>query len=152
MIEYVADGLKTMHIACDDVPFVTMEGGLEYRLLQARPADNLTVTQLRAEPGAASRWHRHMAPVFGYTTKGVWGHDRSFEYRPGTYIYETPGVLHRFMNGDEVTEALFISLGDMQYIDPSTQEIVSSVSTDAMVESYLTACEESGLRRPNVLG
>lgn len=150
-MEYATDTLKTMHISCDDVPYVEMEAGLEYRMLQARPCENLAVTQIRAQPYASSQLHRHVAPVLGYTTMGSWGHDRSFEYGPGSYIYETPGVLHRFLNGPELTEALFISLGDMEYVDPETGEVIQSLSAETMVVAYLEGCEAAGRPRPNVL-
>jgi hypothetical protein len=52
---------------------------------------------------------------------GSWGHDQEHRYRPGTYIFETPTVIHRFVNGPSVTEAVFVSFGDLEFIDPETR-------------------------------
>jgi quercetin dioxygenase-like cupin family protein len=143
--------LQTLHIMSEDVPYVEMEPGLEYRILQARPEDNLTVTQVRAQPGASTGLHQHASPVFGWTVRGAWGHDRDYKYRPGSYIYETPGVPHRFLNGDEVTEAIFVSLGDVEHLDPATEEVVGAASTADILGAYLRACEEAGLPTPEIL-
>jgi quercetin dioxygenase-like cupin family protein len=144
------DGLQTLHLDEEAVPFVAMQEGLEYRLLHVRPDDGLIVTQLRAQPGAASRLHRHLAPVFGYTTVGAWGHDHTYAYRPGTYVYEPTGVLHRFLNGPVETVAMFISHGDMEYLDPATGA-TDRVTPGVMATAYLEQCESAGLARPAFL-
>src|SRR5262249_37169290 len=137
--------LKTLHIHSDELPFIESEPGLETRILQARPEEGLGVAQLRAQPGAASRLHRHLSPAFGWTLLGAWGHDQPYSYRPGSYIYETTGVVHRLLNGPAVTEAVFISTGITEWIDPETQEVTGVLSPAGMREGYLAACEAQGL-------
>jgi 2,4'-dihydroxyacetophenone dioxygenase len=131
----------TLHIDAASQPYVEMEPGLEYRLLHVRASDQLVVTQIRAQPFAVSKLHRHLAPVFGLTQSGVWGHDDQYLYRPGTYVYETPGVLHRFMNGPQVTEATFISLGDMEYVDAASMSVTGVASPDALVAAFAAALD-----------
>lgn len=143
--------LRTLHISCDEIPYVELELGLEYRLLHARPEEGLIATQVRAQPGAISGLHRHLAPVFGYTTAGAWGHDGDHAYVPGTYVYETPGVLHRFVNGPQVSEALFISLGGLEFVDPGTGEVQSALTPRSMIETYMAGCETTGAPRPKIL-
>ncbi|WP_297699071.1 cupin domain-containing protein [Mycobacterium sp.] len=142
---------RTLHIATDDLPWVTTSPGFEMRVLHARPEDGFTVSQIRAQPGVVHGWHRHNAPVFGYTTAGAWGHDESYEYRPGTYIFETPGVVHRFLNGPEVTEATFISYSDAEFINLETNEVTGRLTRAGMLEIYLRGCDELGVPRPHVL-
>ncbi len=89
--------------------------------------------------------------MLGWTIEGAWGHDRQYLYRPGTYIYETPGVVHRFMNGPGVTRALYIQTGDVENIDPETREVVSVNRIADRIDRYFQALEEAGLPRPNVL-
>lgn len=150
-MDYVADGLRTMHLAGDDAVFIELEPGLEYRLLQVRPDDGVVSALLRGKPGATSSLHRHTKPVFGYTVKGSWGHDASCEYRAGSYIFETPGVDHRYVNGPEETEALFISFGDVEVLDEGSREVVGLVTSDLMVSTYYGRCEELGIPRPSFL-
>lgn len=143
--------LRTLHIHADDLPFVDYMPGLELRYLQARPEENISVVELRAAPGAMTGLHRHAAPVFGITTRGQWGHDTSYEYRPGSYIFETPGVVHRFMNGPEITQAYFISTGAYEPIDAETLEVVGATTMQDGVTAYFEACEAAGHPRPNIL-
>jgi quercetin dioxygenase-like cupin family protein len=142
---------RTLHVATDDLPWVQAGPGFEMRVIHARLEEGWVVTQIRAQPGVAHGWHRHDAPVFGYTTAGAWGHDESYEYRPGTYIFETPGVVHRFFNGPEVTEAIFLSYADAEFLDLETNEVTGRVTRADMLESYLRGCDDLGVPRPNIL-
>lgn len=142
--------LKTLHIQSDDLPYVELEPGLEYRLLQVRPSEGLTVTQVRAQPGACSTLHQHTAPVFGFTVSGGWGHDDNYEYRPGSYIYETPGVPHRFLNGPEVSEVVFISLGDVEHLDPKSLKVVKRLTPSDIHGTFVAFCSAMGIA-PEIL-
>ncbi len=147
----LAELRKTLHIDAGEVPYVEDAPGRESRLLHARADAPLLVTELRAQPGAVSPLHRHVSPVYGWTIEGAWGHDRQFLYRPGTYVFETPGVIHRFMNGPGVTRALYIQTGDVENIDPETRQIASVTRITDRIDRYFQGCEEAGLPRPNIL-
>lgn len=136
--------LKTLHIHSDDLPFIEYQPGIETRILQVT-SDGVVATQIRAQPGAMSRLHRHPAPVYGWTISGQWGHDHQYAYRPGTYIFETPTVVHRFVNGPAVTEAVFISTGGVEGIDPETLEPINYSTPETMLQVYLAECEKRGL-------
>jgi hypothetical protein len=143
--------LKTLHIRVDEVPFVEVFPGVEHRVLQFRPENDLMVSELRAQPGASTSLHRHLAPVLGWTTQGAWGHDRTYSYRPESYIFETPGVLHQFLNGPELTRALYVTLGESELVDPESGEVTYRATLPDQFTGYLEACEAAGLPRPNVL-
>ncbi|MGV9797375.1 cupin domain-containing protein [Mycobacterium sp. NPDC003449] len=145
------DMARTLHMASDDLPWVPVGPEAELRIIHARPDEDFVATQLRAQPGAEQGLHRHLAPVFGFTSRGAWGHDRTYEYRPGTYVYETPGVVHKFLNGPEVSEVFFINHGVIEFVDATGTEVIRSLTLAQMAEHYLAGCEEAGLPRPNVL-
>lgn len=142
---------STLHLHSDDIPWIEFFDGVKVRILHARPAEDFVVTQIQSSPGAESGLHRHLGPVFGWTVSGHWGHDHNYEYRPGTYIYETPGVIHKFLAGSEPVDAVFISHGTLEQIDPNTLEPTQSISPTDYVENYLAACEKAGMGRPNFL-
>jgi 2,4'-dihydroxyacetophenone dioxygenase len=150
-IDQTAEVLKTLHIQVDDVPFVEVGPGLKMRVLQYRPEHSLLAEELEAAPGAESVLHRHLAPVLGWTTRGAWGHDRTYAYRPESYIFETPGVVHQFLNGPDVTRALYIERGDTELVDPDTRETIEVSALSSRMRYYLESCEAAGLPRPNVL-
>jgi 2,4'-dihydroxyacetophenone dioxygenase len=151
MINELDELQKTLHIRVEDVPFVQGSAGIEFRMLQYRPDDNLVVIELQAQPGAESPLHRHLGPVLGWTTKGAWGHDRTYSFQPNSYIFETPGVIHRFLNGPEVTRALYVLMGATEQIDPESLQVIGTSELSGKLTGYLEACESAGLPRPNVL-
>jgi quercetin dioxygenase-like cupin family protein len=155
-----AGAKKTLHIDADDVPWVVQPGGTvdevynpstATRVLHARPDEGFIVAQVRAEPGAVTAFHRHRAPAFALTQQGAWGHDKKYKYQPGVYVFEVPGVAHRFVNGPGVTEVTFIHLGEIEFMDPESHEITAVLTLDEIVNGYFAGCEQAGLPRPNIL-
>ena len=143
--------LMTLHNHSDDIPWVEFGGGTKVRVLHARPSEDFIVTQIQAAPRSETRLHRHLGPVFGWTNEGRWGHDLTYEYRPGTYVFEPPGVIHKFHAGNEPVEAVFVSHGVLEYIDPKTLEVTEKLTVEDTLNYYLHACDQQGLARPNVL-
>jgi 2,4'-dihydroxyacetophenone dioxygenase len=145
----------TLHIVSDDLPWVGHLGkrssGVETRVLHVRPEDGLIVTQVRAQPYVEGRPHRHLGPAFAFTTSGAWGHDSTFPYKPGVYTYETPGVLHQFLNGPTVSEVSFVAYGALEFMDPGSDEVIQSLAPSDLVQAYLEGCESAGLERPKIL-
>jgi 2,4'-dihydroxyacetophenone dioxygenase len=134
------DLMKTLHIDSDELPFIEFEPGVEGRVLHVRLDEAVVVTQARSQPGVVSPLHRHPEPVYAWTLRGAWGHDQRFLYRPGTYVFETPGVAHRFFCGPEVAEAVFITTGNIEWLDPETQEVTRVSTPEARFKAYVQAC------------
>jgi quercetin dioxygenase-like cupin family protein len=143
--------LATLHLHSKDIPWVDFGDGANVRILHARPSEDFVVTEILANPGWESKLHRHLRPVFGWTLDGRWGHDRTYEYRPGTYIFETPGVIHKFYGGDKPVNAVFVSYGSLEFIDENTREVIQSLAPEMIVKQYMEACEKTGVGRPNIL-
>ena len=143
---------RTLHINHDDVPWVQNRPGVKNRILHARPDENLIVSQSLFDPGVSVALHRHLSPVFAITQRGAWSHERGdLTYRPGVYVYEAVNVLHQFHNGPDTTEALFINMGNVEFVDPDTREVVRRESPASMLTRYYEKCEAAGLPRPNLL-
>src|SRR3546814_9327851 len=81
----------------------------------------------------------------GFTLKGAWGHDEQYLYRPGTYIFETPGVIHQLLNGPEESEILFFGDLALDFVDPETLDVISVVTADKIIDKYLQKSEEKGV-------
>ena len=143
--------IHTAHAIVDDLPWVPSRPGMEIRYIHCSASRRMSAVQIRAQPGATTGLHRHLGPVLGYTTKGAWSHDpRDYIYRPNSYICE-PNELHRFFNGPQVTEAIYISFGDTEFVDDEGREVVLRANAAAGLARYFQLCEEKGLPRPNVL-
>lgn len=144
--------ISTRHVLLDDYPWVEMSPGLDTRVLQARPAEQMIMMQTRAHPGAVSALHRHLGPVFGLTQQGAWGHHPSdFPFKPGSYICEPLNELHRFHNGPDISEIFFVYHGDVEIMDERGREVLGRSNAATALARYLQQCEQLGLPRPNVL-
>ena len=152
--------MRTLHMDAEAVPWApsrigrdsTAEPQTWVKLLHYHLDDDLTVSMVRAEPFAETAFHRHVGHTFGWTTLGAWGHNRDFEYTPGVYSYETPGVVHQFINGPNLTEVLFINQGVIEFVDPEAPDEVTGILTAGeIVRTYFESCEASDLGRPNIL-
>jgi 2,4'-dihydroxyacetophenone dioxygenase len=142
----------TLHMDNEAVPWAAFTVG-ETKVLHCDPEKELIVSIVRAFPNTETGLHRHLGHAFGYTLKGAWGHDRLFKYTPGVYNYETPGVVHQFLNGPEVTEVLFINEGVIEFVNPeSTDEVTGRLTAADLLRSYYEACEEAAIERPAILG
>ncbi len=147
MLDMMKELEKTLHVHSEEIPYIPAAPGMEIRILHARVKDDFYVTQLRAQPGCVSGLHKH--PINkgtgGFTLRGAWGHDHQYLYRPGTYIFETPGVVHQFLNGPEETEVVFF--GDLvaEFVDPETLQVIGVVDGPAVINRYLQYCEEKGV-------
>lgn len=148
MLDIAKELEKTLHIHSDELPWIATGPGMETRLLQARVKDEFYVSQLRAQPGCESGLHKHpfKRGAGGFTLKGAWGHDHQYLYRPGTYIYETPGVVHQFFNGPSVTEVLFFGDLVVDFVDAETLRVTERLPADVLLRRYLERCEEVGVK------
>ena len=144
MLDMAKELEKTLHIHSSDLPYIDLGGGNESRILMARPEENIYAIQFRAQPFIKSPLHKHRDPLIGYTLKGRWGHDESYEYLPGTFVFETPGVVHQFINGPEITEVVFIGNPNIEVVDPETLEVIGSYDGVEMINAYMQKCKEQG--------
>jgi len=143
--------INTLSANFDDVPWVELYKGQEIKLIHARVEENLSVVQIRAQPFTSGSWHRHLSPTFGFTTKGLWGHDpNEFHYAPNSYVCE-PNELHKFHNGPGVSEAYYINTGDNVRYDAEGKEEVGRSGAKEFLKLYMEKCEAMGLPRPNIL-
>jgi hypothetical protein len=148
-------GLKhlatTLHRQVNELPWVPVGTGASIRLVQASIAEDISVTYLRAEPRWSSALHCHRGMTFGYTIAGAWDHSvDASSCVPGTYVYEPKDELHRFINGPEPTEAIFVTIGPVDYYDESGQ-FARREGAASKLRSYYEACESAGIPRPNVM-
>jgi quercetin dioxygenase-like cupin family protein len=142
--------IDTEHVHGDELPWVSA-GKVSYRLLLARESDNLVVTHWRAQPGAQSGWHKHMGSVLVYTIAGTWGHRQEVQdYRPGSYVAEPVGTVHRFFAGPDGAEAVGYSFGDTAAVNEEG-EVVGVQTFQGKVDDYLAQCEAQGFGRPQML-
>jgi quercetin dioxygenase-like cupin family protein len=142
--------IDTEHLHGDELPWVS-NGNVAYRLLLARESDNLVVTHWRAAPHTKSGFHRHLGSVLVFTLAGTWSHRPDvMDYRPGSYVAEPVGALHRFFAGPSPVEAIGYSFGDTEAVN-AQGEVVGVQTLRTKVDDYYKQCEAQGFGRPAIL-
>jgi quercetin dioxygenase-like cupin family protein len=110
------------------------------------------VREVRAAPGTRSDLHRHIHPVIAFTKSGAWGHrPERAEYTSGSYVYEPVGAVHCFHNGPGLTEAVFVQLGEVEWLTEDGRDVLRRETPRDVVNAYLAGCEAAGLARPNIV-
>jgi 2,4'-dihydroxyacetophenone dioxygenase len=143
-------GIDTAHVHGDELPWVS-GGNVTFRLLLARPEENLIVTHWRSKPNVASGVHRHLGSVLVYTLAGTWSHRPDvMDYRPGSYVSEPVGAVHQFFAGPTEVEAVGYSFGDNETIGPDG-EVTGRETFKDKLDLYYRLCETQGFGRPKIL-
>ena len=136
------------------LPYVTIDTGIELKVLQIKEREGLWVIRNRFHPGAKVQTHKHTGTVFAFTTQGAWKYQESdFVNIAGSYLYEPAGSVHTLTvpeTNREVTEVWFAITGANLNLDANGK--VETVADAGMVlQYYRMACEAAGLGSPNVI-
>ncbi len=143
------------HLGGDDLPWVTVDEGVELKVLQVDLATGLWVIRNRFQPGVQIPTHRHTGDVYGVTLSGAWKYlEYDFVNRAGSWLFEPAGSVHTLSvlaENTEPTEAVFVIHG--ANLDVTADGDVTMVVDAALVlEVYLAQCEAEGHGRPAVIG
>jgi 2,4'-dihydroxyacetophenone dioxygenase len=144
-----------LHRGERELPFVPYQEGVTFQLNQVDIEAGFFVVRLRGEPGKTIQRHKHTGPIFAFTVAGSW---KYLEYpeinTSGSYLYEPAGSVHTLhfpATNTEVTDIWFVLHGANLNLD-SEGSVESVLDASAALEFYLTACRNSGLPEPDVIG
>lgn len=154
-VEAVPGVPAALHRGADDLPWVRLNDGITFQLLQVNLDAGLWVLRNRFEPGITVQRHRHTGEVYAFTRSGGW---RYLEYpeinRAGSYLYEPAGsihTLHALADNTEMTEIWFAIHGANLNLDADGK--VQSVTDAAKIlKVYRRECAALGLPEPDVIG
>jgi len=144
-----------LHRGTDDLPWMPLNEGVSFQLLQVNVEAGLWVLRSRFAPGLTVQRHRHTGEVYAFTVSGAW---KYLEYpeinRAGSYLYEPAGsihTLHALADNDEPADVFFAIRGANLNLTPDGK--VESV-TDAgkILKIYRRECEAHGVPMPDVIG
>lgn len=146
---------QALHRGEDELPFVTVDQGVELQLLQVDVAAGLWVIRNRFQPGARVQTHKHTGTVFAFTQSGSWKYDEYPEVnRAGSYLYEPAGSVHTLVVPDtntEVTDVWFAITGANLNLDADGNvELV--IDAGLIAEFYVALCQAQGIDHPPVIG
>lgn len=146
---------EVAHLGADDLPWVTVDEGIELKVLQVDLARGLWVIRNRFQPGVQIPTHRHTGDVYGVTLSGAWKYlEYDFVNTAGSFLFEPAGSVHTLSvpaGNQEPTEVVFWINGANLDVTPDG-EVTMIVDAQVILEVYLAICQADGHPRPAVLG
>ena len=151
----VTDIPMALHRGEDELPFVTVDEGVELQLLQVDIPSGLWVIRNRFAPGSRVQTHKHTGQVFAFTRSGAWKYEEYPEVNTaGSYLFEPAGSIHTLVVPDtntEVTDVWFAIYGANLNLDAEGNvELV--IDAGMVVDFYTALCAEQGITDPPVIG
>jgi 2,4'-dihydroxyacetophenone dioxygenase len=136
------------------LPYLTIDQGIELKVLQIKVKEGLWVIRNRFAPGAKVQTHKHTGGVFAFTTRGAWRYRESdFVNTAGSYLYEPAGSVHTLVvpeQNTEPTEVWFAITGANLNLD-ANGNVEMVIDAGLVLSFYLSGCEAAGLGRPDVI-
>ena len=151
----VTDIPMALHRGEDELPFVTIDEGIELQLLQVDIPNGLWVIRNRFAPGSRVQTHKHTGQVFAFTQSGSWKYDEYPEVNTaGSYLFEPAGSVHTLVVPDtntEVTDVWFAIYGANLNLDADGNvELV--IDAGMVLDFYRALCAEQGIADPPIIG
>ena len=144
-----------LHRAEGDLPFVTIDEGIELQLLQVDLDAGLWVIRNRFQPGSKVQTHKHTGTVFAFTQSGSWKYAEYPEVnRAGSYLFEPAGSTHTLIvpeDNTEVTDVWFAISGANLNLD-ADGNVDLVIDAGLVLEFYVGLCAAIGVEDPPVIG
>ncbi len=151
----ITDIPTALHRGEDELPFVTVEPGVELQVLQVDIPNGLWVIRNRFAPGTRVQKHKHTGQVFAFTQSGSWKYDEYPEVNTaGSYLFEPAGSTHTLVVPDtntEVTDVWFAIYGANLNLD-ADGNVEMVIDAQMVLEFYNALCAELGKPNPPVIG
>ena len=150
----IMDIPTALHRGEDELPFVTIDEGIELQLLQVDIPNGLWVIRNRFQPGSKVQKHKHTGQVFAFTQSGSWKYAEYPEVnKAGSYLFEPAGSEHTLIVPDtntEVTDVWFAIYGANLNLD-ADGKVESVTDAVSILAAYEYLCEAQGFGTPNLL-
>ena len=131
----------------DESPYVPFIENVFIRHVSFDVRSNSYANILWVRKGGVLGRHRHRGPVWACTLEGSW---RYLEYdwvaRPGSYVHESPGVIHTLVSDDPNGMKTFFWLnGSLEFYDDN-DKLLQTLDVFWFIDHYLSYCREHGLK------
>lgn len=146
---------EVAHLGADDLPWVTVDAGIELKVLRIDLPTGLWVIRNRFQPGIQLPTHRHTGEVHAVTLSGAWKYvEYDFVNTAGSFLFEPSGSVHTLMvpaENTEPTDVVFSIHGANLDLSPEG-DVTMVVDAPLILEVYLATCEAEGHGRPSIVG
>ena len=151
----IMDIPTALHRGEDELPFVTIDEGIELQVLQIDIPNGLWVIRSRFAPGTRVQKHKHTGQVFAFTLSGSWKYEEYDDVNTaGSYLFEPAGSIHTLVvpeTNTEVTDVWFAIYGaNLNLAEDGSVDLV--IDAQMVYEFYVALCEADGHGKPDVIG
>jgi quercetin dioxygenase-like cupin family protein len=151
----ITDIPMALHRGEDELPFVTIEPGVELQVLQVDIPNGLWVIRNRFAPGTKVQKHKHTGQVFAFTQSGSWKYEEYPEVNTaGSYLFEPAGSIHTLVvpeTNTETTDVWFAIYGaNLNLAEDGSVDMV--IDAQMVLDFYLALCAAEGITDPPVIG
>ena len=131
----------------DESPWVPFVENVYIRHLAFDVRGSSFANILWVKKGGKLGRHRHRGPVFACILEGSW---RYLEYdwvaHPGSYVHESPGVIHTLVSDDPNGMKTFFWLnGSLEFYDDD-DTLLETLDVFWFINHYVSYCREHGLK------
>ena len=140
-------GRPDIHIGAgeDESPYVPFVENVYIRHLAFDVRSSMFANILWVKKGGKLGRHRHRGPVFACTLEGSW---RYLEYdwvaRPGSYVHESPGVIHTLVSDDpNGMKTMFWLNGSLEFYDDN-DKLTETLDVFWFINHYVSYGREHG--------
>lgn len=131
----------------DESPWVPFRENVYIRHLAFDVRTNSYANLLWVKKGGMLGRHRHRGPVFACVLEGSW---RYLEYdwvaRPGSYVRESPGVIHTLVSDDpNGMKTFFYINGAIEFFDDNNN-LLETLDVFWFIDHYVSHCRKYGLK------
>jgi len=131
----------------DESPYVPFIENVFIRHLAFDVRNNAVANILWVKKNGKLGRHRHRGPVWACTLEGSW---RYLEYdwvaRPGSYVHESPGVIHTLVSDDtNGMKTFFWVSGSLEFYDDN-DNLLETLDVFWFINHYLSYCREHGIK------
>ncbi|WCK55984.1 2,4'-dihydroxyacetophenone dioxygenase family protein [Aneurinibacillus sp. Ricciae_BoGa-3] len=140
-------GLGDQAIDLNEIPWIPQTERSWFKPVRFDLTTGSWINLLKVKPGGKVNRHRHTGGrVLAYTLQGEWRYlERTWEAKPGTFVYEPPGDIHTLVvDGEEDMITLFLLEGSIQYLDDE-DNIILQDDVFSKLKRYMEYCEENNL-------
>ena len=145
-----------IHRGEDELPFVTLPGGIRMQLLQVDLANGVWVIRSLFPSGHTVQTHKHTGHVYAFTQSGSWYYLESPESinSAGSYLFEPAGSVHTLHvppSNEGATDVWFVIHGaNLNLTDDGSVESV--IDAGIVLAGYRAMCKsEHGVIDPPVV-
>jgi len=127
------------------VPFTPYRDDVLLKYYRIDPVRGEILVSMRFPKGIELPRHYHTGIVIGHTVRGAWRYlEHDWVSEAGDTVYETAGSAHTPVSVGDDTEAFFLIVGELEFVD-ADDNLLARENWRTSLQRYNAYCEANGI-------